>query len=64
VVALLTERSERGVEDALLRSLPACPDSGVVGERSAANDGHGAVGPVVSLVVGHVALLPPAGAFE
>ena len=57
VVALLTEGSQRGVEDALLRALPPSADPGVVGERSAANDRDRAVGPVVSLIVGHLGFL-------
>ena len=44
VVALLTEGTQRGVEDALLRPLPPGPDPGVVGEGGAAHDRDGAVG--------------------
>ena len=57
VVALVAEGAQRGVEDALLRALPAGPDLRVVGERRAPDDRDGAVGATISLVVGHHGLL-------
>jgi hypothetical protein len=41
VVALVAEHLERGVEDPLLRPLPAGPHLGLVRERRAAGDGRG-----------------------
>ena len=51
MVALLAEDTQRGVDDPLLRPLPAGPDAGVVGERGAAHHHVGAAVPVTPPVV-------------